>query len=184
MRLGVNLVLCIAAVLGFAGCAQTALPPARLGLRLPPATLGASISLQQQLRVEREGRIDHLDAALEVDDGHLDMIALALGQRVMSLHFDGTTLSSWRHALLPQQVRGEDVLEDVLLTYWPVEIIRSALPAGWRIEDEGLRRKLWCGDQLVTVIEYSGMPRWSGMVVLSNLRYEYKLTIQSVSAGQ
>ena len=184
MRSSMKLVLCIAVALMFTGCAPVSQPPARLGLKLAPATLGASISLQQQLRVEREGRVDHLDAALEVDDGHLDMIGLALGQRVMSLHFDGKTLTSWRHALLPQQVHGEDVLEDVLLTYWPADVIRSALPAGWRIEDKGMRRMLWSDDKLVTVIEYSSTPRWSGTVALSNLRYGYKLTIQSVSMSQ
>ena len=183
MRTGMKLALC-AAVLVIAGCGQPARQPARLGLKLPPAALGTSISLQQQLRVERAGRVDHLDAALEVDDQHLDMVGLALGQRVMSLHFDGKTLTSWRHAMLPEQVRGEDVLEDVLLTYWPAEAIRSALPEGWRIKDEGLQRTLSLEDKPVIVIEYSGMPRWSGTVALSNLRYGYKLTIQSASTNQ
>jgi hypothetical protein len=176
-------VLC-AAALAIAGCGQPVQPPARLGLKLPPAALGASISLQQQLRVERAGRVDHLDAALEVDNQNLDMVGLALGQRVMTLHFDGKTLTSWRHAMLPEQVRGEDVLEDVLLTYWPAEAIRSALPQGWRIEDEGLHRTLSLEGKPVIIIEYSGTPRWSGTVALSNLRYGYKLTIQSASLSQ
>jgi hypothetical protein len=30
----------------------------------------------------------------------------------------------------------------------------------------------------VMEIVYSGSPRWSGSVVLENLRYHYKLTIQ------
>ena len=184
MRSGLRFMSGIACAFVLAGCAAPPPVPERLGLKLPPAALGASISLQQQLRVEREGRIDHLDAALEIDNDHLDIVGLALGQRVMSLHFDGKTLTSWRHALLPQQVRGEDVLEDVLLTYWPADVIRSSLPEGWRIEDEGRRRTLWSGGKPIIVIEYSGMPRWSGTVALSNLRYGYKLTIQSVSASQ
>jgi hypothetical protein len=31
----------------------------------------------------------------------------------------------------------------------------------------------------VTVIDYSTEPRWEGEVTLSNLRYQYQLTIQS-----
>jgi len=174
--------LSIALACLIAGCATQA-PQARLGLKLPPSALGATISLQQHLSVEREGRIDYLDAALEVDDRQLDMIGLAMGQLVMSLHFDGITLTSWRHALLPPQVRGEDVLEDIQLTYWPIDAIRAALPAGWRIEDEGLRRTLWSGDTEVMTIDYGALPRWSGKVTLSNLRYGYRLTIQSVSTG-
>ena len=170
--------LCVVAAL--AGCASTPLLPARLGLRLPPSALGTSISLQQQLRVEREGRIDLLEAALEVDDEHVGMIGLAMGQRVMSLDYDGRTLKSWRHVLLPEQVRGEDVLEDIQLTYWPVDAIRAALPTGWRVEEQGMRRMLWSDDTQVMVIDYSTEPRWGGTVALSNLRYQYKLTIQSV----
>ncbi|MGH7811540.1 MAG: DUF3261 domain-containing protein, partial [Candidatus Binatia bacterium] len=47
--------------LSFTGCASASSPPARLGLKLAPAALGASISLQQQLVVERQGRIDTID---------------------------------------------------------------------------------------------------------------------------
>jgi hypothetical protein len=35
----------------------------------------------------------------------------------------------------------------------------------------------------VMVIDYSGQPRWIGKIELSNLRYHYRLTIQSVSTS-
>ena len=167
----------------FAGCTVPVQQPARLGLKLPPAALGASISLHQHLSVEREGRIDELDTALEVDPQRLDLVGLALGQRVLTLHYDGETLQSWRHSMLSAQLRGEDVLEDLQLTLWPVDAIRSALPAGWRIEESGLRRTLLRLDMPIMVIDYSGQPRWIGKIELSNLRYHYRLIIQSVSNG-
>lgn len=176
--------LCMAAVLVLTACGGVPPAPdqaARIGLRLPPSALGASISLQQQLTVERGSRTDHLDAALEVDGERLDMIGLALGQRVMSLHYDGVELRSWRHALLPEQVRNEDVLEDIQLTYWPTEAIRAALPVGWHLTEEDMRRTLWADDAQVMVIDYSAQPRWTGKVSLTNLRYQYRLTIQSVA---
>jgi hypothetical protein len=167
-----------------AGCASTSpSTPARLGLKLAPQALGAAISVQQHLVVERAGRIDELDAALEVEPSHLDLVGLAFGQRVLSLHYDGKEMTSWRHLMLPAQVRAEDVLEDMQLTLWPREAIMQALPAGWRIEDSGLRRTLFLHDEAVTVIDYSGMPRWSGTVVLDNLRYRYRLTIQNAPEG-
>lgn len=166
------------------GCATAPSPqPARLGLKLAPATLGASIARQQHLKVEREGRIDELNAALEVDAEHVQLVGLAFGQRVLSLSYDGKELQSWRHVMLPAQVRAEDVLEDLQLTLWPRDAISKALPDGWSIEDDGLRRNVYMGQTLVTVIEYAAMPRWSGRVVLENLRYHYKLTIDSVPAG-
>jgi hypothetical protein len=168
--------------LAFAACVPRPYP-ARLGLKLPPATLGVSISLQQHLRVEREGRIDELDAALEVDPDRLDLIGLALGQRILTLHYDGHQLRSWTHPLVPTHLRGEDVLEDLQLTLWPVDAIRQALPAGWSIEEDGRRRTLLLDGMPVMVVDYSGEPRWSGKIVLTNLRYQYRLTVQSVSSG-
>jgi hypothetical protein len=155
----------------------------RVGLKLAPATLGASISLQQRLRVEREGRIEELDAALEVDPERIDLIGLALGQRILTLHYDGSHLRSWRHPAVPTQLRGEDVLEDIQLTLWPVEAIRQALPADWSIEENGRRRTLLLDGAPVMVIDYSGEPRWSGEIRLVNLRYHYQLTIQSAPNG-
>ena len=166
----------------FASCAP-AQQPARLGLRLAPATLGGSLSLQQHLSIERPGRIDELDAALEVDGERLDLVGLALGQRILSLRYDGRSLESWRHPLMPDPLRGEDVLEDLQLTLWPLEVIRTALPSGWSIEDSGRRRTLrWAGEP-VLVIEYSGEPRWNGKIELTNLRYRYRLIIESAASG-
>jgi len=175
-------VLLAAIALHSLGCADAPAQPARLGLRLAPATLGVTLSLQQHLSIERQGRVDELDAALEIDPERLDMVGLALGQRILALHYDGRSLQSWRHPLVPEQLRGEDVLEDLQLTLWPIEVIEKALPAGWSIAEDGRRRTLRLLDQPVLVIDYSGEPRWSGKIELTNLRYRYRLTIQSVSS--
>lgn len=170
----------IAAAMLLSACATTAPPPAaRLGLKLAPSALGESISVQQHLRVERNGRSDELDVALEVAPQRLEMVGLALGQRVLSLSYDGIELKSWRHVMLPSQVKAEDVLEDMQLTLWPLAAVRAALPAGWEVEEQGLRRTLSLNGETVMVINYSGMPRWSGKLVLDNLRYQYRLTIES-----
>lgn len=166
-------------VLALAGCATDS-QPARLRLQLAPATLGASISLQQHLTVERDGRLDELEAALEIDPERIDLVALVMNQRVLSLHYDGRSLESWRHPALAIELRAEDVLADLQLTLWPVEALRPELPAGWRIEENGLRRILLAGALPVTEIYYSGEPRWNGKIVVINLRYGYRLTIESV----
>ena len=162
------------------GCATKPSIPDRLSLQLAPADLGESIALQQHLTVERNGKMDELDAALEIDDSHLQLVGLALGQRVLSLSYDGNKLTSWRHFMLPKQVREEDILEDIQLTLWPLDSIRKALPPGWHIEDTELQRILTMDGNVVYRINYSSMPRWSGTVKLENYRYHYSLIIQSL----
>ena len=173
--------LALALMLAGCACAPPA-PPARLGLKLAPSALGQSISVQQHLKVERQGRTDDLDVALQVEPDAVDVVGLAFGQRVLTLHYDGKELTSWRHVMLPSQVKAEDVLEDMQLTLWPLDAVAAALPAGWRVEEtstpSGLQRTLYLGDEIITQIRYAGLPRWSGTVVLDNLRYHYRLTIQ------
>jgi hypothetical protein len=168
---------------GLAGCENSLPRGGRIGLKLPPSTLGASVNLQQHLTVDRNGRMDELDAALEIDPERIDMVGLVLGQRVLALHFDGKTLETWRHPMMTEGLRGEDVLEDLQLTLWSADEIRAALPAGWRLEENGLRRTILEKDETVTVIDYSAQPRWSGTVELQNLRFHYRLTIRTAPAG-
>ena len=162
-------------------CATPPAPPVNLHLQLAPADLGAVIALQQHLKVQRNGRTDDLDAALEIDDKSLHLVGLAFGQRVLSLDYDGKNLSAWRHFMLPEQVRAEDVLQDIQLTLWPLAAINRALPAGWYMQEHELQRTLLFNDSVVCLITYSAMPRWSGVVQLENLRYHYVLTIESLA---
>ena len=173
-----HVVLVTALVL--AGCLRAPGPgPAILDMRLSPATLGATVSVQQHLKVEREGRVDELDAALEVDAQAIDLVGLAFGQRVLSLHVDGAGLRQWRHPMLPKEVSAEAVLQDLQLTLWPQPALAAALPSGWTVADEGLLRTVRFEGKPVATVRYSQLPRWSGTLVLDNLRYHYRLTIDT-----
>ena len=169
-------------VLGAMGCENSLPRSGRIGLKLPPSAFGASVNVQQHLTVDHDGRVDELDAALEIDPERVDMVGLVLGQRVLALHYDGKRLEIWRHPMMPQALRGEDVLEDLQLTLWPAEEIRAVLPADWRIEESDRRRTILEKEVPVTVIQYSSQPRWSGTVELQNLRFRYRLTIRTASA--
>lgn len=155
--------------------------PARLRLQLAPASLGTSLSLQQHLIVERAGRVDEIDTVLEIEPDRLDLVGLAFGQRVMSLHYDGKELTTWRHFMLPKEVQGEDVLQDVQLTLWPAAAIRAALPPDWELEENDMHRTLRLNREVIAQIDYPDRKAWGGKVILTNLRYHYKLTIQSVA---
>ncbi|MEW9898210.1 DUF3261 domain-containing protein [Chitinivorax sp. PXF-14] len=161
-----------------AACAQPPEAP-RWTLALPPASFGQALSLQQRVTVEREGRSDSLDAVLDIAPEQLTLVGLALGQRVLTLSYDGSKLSETRHPLLPDNVRGADILSDVELALWPAGAIRAALPAGWSLDDSEAGRVLRHGSRTVASIRYTASPRWQGRIELNNQQYGYRLTILS-----
>jgi hypothetical protein len=169
-----------AMLLALAGCASAPSGvPARLGLKLAPAALGESISVQQHLKVERNGRIDELDAALEIDPARMwnGRPGVRPARADSQLRRQGPQVLAPRDAA--PQVRPDDVLEDVQLTLWPIDAIARALPPGWRIEDQGLPAPCTLDGAVVALVTYSAMPRWSGTITVDNQRYKYRLTIQS-----
>src|ERR1051326_7769428 len=159
--------------LELSSCAPAQVPAPRTpGLLLSPRSLGTSINVQQHLTVSiNDAAPQEFDAALEIDSERLNLVGLALGQRVLAIDYDGQNLRSWKHEFVPPQLRAEDVLQDIQITFWPADVIAAALPSGWRIEDSDLHRTLLAGRTPVTIIEYSSRHRWSGRVELTNLRY-------------
>lgn len=151
----------------------------RWTLALPPASFGQTLSLQQRVTVERAGRSDTLDAVLDITPEQLTLVGLALGQRVLTLGYDGSKFNETRHPMLPDNVRGADILSDIELALWPAEAIRAALPAGWSLADDTTERVLSQHGRIVASIRYTANPRWQGRIELNNQQYGYRLTILS-----
>lgn len=146
--------LLIAAVALLSACATpVARPPVHgLELRLSPASLGRELALQQQLIFSAAGEQKSMEALLEVGTEDVALAVQAAGQSALVLHWDGKRLQQQRAPWLPPQVRGERVLSDLQLSYWPAAAIRAALPAGWTLEEsEGIRRLRENDTDVVTV---------------------------------
>lgn len=179
------LIAFIAALL-VSGCA-TPTPAPSLQLpqpRLAPQAMGLTLSLAQRLTVER-APVDRpvatrsLDTLLEIDASSLRLAAFALGQRVLTLSWDGSALTSDRHPLLPAEVDATYVLRDVQWMYAPAQALRQVLPSGWHLEDSGNQRILNHGEKPVLLIHYDAEPRWSGRSRMENRLEGYSLTIES-----
>ena len=170
-----------------AGCATVVpLPASQIPEpRLSPQSFGGEVSLAQRLSFERAEGVPGnaprtLDVLLEVDAAQVRLAGIAMGQRVLSLRWDGTTLDVQRHPLLPMQVDPARVLRDIQYAFWPTAALQAVLPAGWQLRDEPRRRELLRGDSLVLRIDYeSDAPRWQGTVKLDNKLERYRLEIRS-----
>lgn len=181
------LILLLAALL--VGACAASPPTSALQLpqpRLAPASMGGVVSVSQRLTVERapEGRpvaTRTLDTLLEIDAGQVRLAAFALGQRVLTLRWDGVALNSERHPLLPAEVDAAYVLRDVQWMYAPVQALRQVLPQGWQLEEKDNVRTLSHGSSPVLLIHYASDTRWSGRNRMENRMEGYTLTIESAS---
>lgn len=156
--------------------------------RLTPDAMGVVISVEQRLTVERTPggqpvATRSLDTLLEIDAKSLRMAAFAVGQRVLTLDWDGTSLVTERHALLPAEVDAAHVLRDVQWMYAPLHTLRAVLPPGWLLDDVGDERVLSHDAVPVLLIHYDAAPRWMGRSKLENRLEGYSLTIESAKSS-
>ena len=122
---------------------QSAASMATPVLALPPAALGCNLAVQQRLTVLAPGQAPQsLEALLEVDAQQVQLALFHMGQRMGTLVWNGqqlhTDLSRW----WPQVLQPEQVLSDMQLALWPVQAVRQALPADWRMDENHSARSL------------------------------------------
>lgn len=173
--------LILAAAL-LAGCA-TPPPPVLPLLQIAPAAFGAPLQLTQRLTVQ-EAPADpllplserQLDTLLQLDGQQLRLVALALGQRVLTLSWDGRQLEVQRHPLLPASIDAQRVLRDIALVFAPLSSLRAALPPGWSLDETEAGRTLLQGARPQLRVRYlQGRAR----VEIDNLAEHYQLRIES-----
>lgn len=159
-------------------------PPQLAMLRVAPADLGGDLQLNQHLSISRGPAAQPLDqheidVALAIDGQRLKLAAVGLGLRLITLDYDGKTVTEQRHPLLPAVVKGERILRDMVLTWWPLDSLRAQLPEGWTLEEVAAQRSLLWQGRPVVVIHYDkpGPRRWEGGARFENLQHDYRLSI-------
>ena len=177
--IAVATVACVGALASCASAPSAAGARATPQLRLAPALLGRPLNVQQHLTLQAPGRDQQLDVLLEVDEHHVQMGVLAMGQVAARLDWDGVTLTESKAAWWPQAVSGSRILSDLQLTLWPVAAIQAALPAGWRLVESGNQRTLTDDGAVVTVITRTA----AQVVELDQRREHFKLRIESRELG-
>lgn len=162
---------------------QATLPPAP-PLRLAPAALGGTLAVQQRITVtyrDAEGEQSReLLALLQADADSTRLAAVASGQVLARLVWDGTRLEAWRSPWAPPELDPARILDELQLAVWPLPEIAAALPAGWHIDATASGRRLRWGTQAVIDIAYPD----AATTVLRQLRDGYRLTIVTLPAQE
>ncbi len=154
-------------------------------LRLPPAALRRTLALQQHIEVRyrtADGATEtrELIALLQADAAHTRLAAVAGGQVLARLDWDGTRLDVSRASWAPAQLDPERILSDLQLSLWPLPAVADALPTGWTVREAQGRRVLRHGDEVVVEIQHAG----ADTLRFTQHRDGYALTIRTLAGTE
>lgn len=167
-----------------AGCALLGPPRPPTPPLLAPSALAAEHAASQTLNVAFGKQDLSLQCALQADADEVTLIAVGpLGQRALSLHYDGHKLTSEASPYVPGSFPPGQVLSDLQLVLWPLAAWQAALrDSDWQIVEPNpnLRRLRYRG-RLVADVHYADGSHdpWSGHAWLSNLAYGYTIDIET-----
>lgn len=148
-------------------------------LRLAPASYGAELSTPQRITMVRDGDRKSFDALLEIDAEAVRVAMFGAGQTLGTLTWDGANFTKKVSIFVPEAVTAERIITDVELCFWPEAALRSALPAGFTLEESaGERKLLRDGQPFATVTWNEGRKH----VVLTQHVFHYALEIDSTEA--
>lgn len=173
-------------------CASQPVPDNRAFLSpdtslLLPAPLRAQpLYRQQLLSAHSKGGQHQLLTVLEADGHRLTLVGLTpSGIRLFRLSYDGKEIETEQlssllgGAALPPVAQ---VLADVMLSYWPIAAWQPQLPKGWRLEDEGMVRRLTDPDgKLVSEIHYRQIAGEREPVRLIQHAFDYQLQMEKLA---
>ncbi|WP_417764431.1 DUF3261 domain-containing protein [Shewanella chilikensis] len=146
-------------------------------------TLEQTLSLSQQVRLQRGEQSHELISQLELQPQQMTVVGLApLGQALFTLIYDGHTLTSEQSVLLGNEFKAEYLLALLQLIYWPEEKLNAYLDgARVKLEDCAavLCRVLLSNDNRELMrISYSSPDIWHAEVAMNMPQADLKLNIK------
>ncbi len=187
--------LCVL-VLWLTGCASTTTPEVsraednltpEVVVPLPAPIRDSPLHVEQILTAQIKGQSNghSLLVVMEADGQRLSLVGFSLlGVRLFRVEYgvDGIRVEQLPAlAALGALPPANQVLADVLLSYWPREAWQAVLPAGWQLIDTPLRRELRNEKgELVSEITYQPRAGDRNPVRLWQHAFDYQLTIQTL----
>ena len=176
--------------LTLAGCAAApqpdALPQAWLkpGVRvaLPAPLLNEKLDQQQLLTGTVDGKQQSMLVLLNADGQSLQLAGLSpLGIRLFKVVYNKQGIHTEQAIKIAQLPPANQVLADIMLSYWPINRWQPLLPAGWTLVDNGTTRVLAdTTGQPVSRIEYQMQQGKRQPVSITQFAFHYHITIQNV----
>jgi len=147
-------------------------------LSLSAAGRSGPVEVDQLVTARRGDETYVLEARLSAGPGRLLLVGTDLmGRRAMRLDWHDGRLEVERAAWVPEDLPPANVLADLMLLFWPAEVVRDHL-AGAELVSEGDRRILRREGVDLVVVRRDPDP-WDGSASLDNRPWHYALTVRS-----
>lgn len=152
--------------------------------RSPWPADGAVIEAAQQVSAHwQNGHSVEFQARFSLHPGTVKIVMLDnLGRRALAIDWKTGKLSIDRASWLPDALNGRRLLADVMMVYWPADMVAAALPDDLTLFDDGTARRITTPatpDQDFARIHRPAGDIWQGKAQLDNLRDGYSLQIRS-----
>ena len=149
---------------------------------LPAPDFAQPFNQQQLLTATVEGKTQSLLVLLNVDGNALQLAGLSpLGIRLFKLTYDPQGIHTEQAINIAHLPPANQVLADIMFCYWPVSRWQPLLPAGWTLQDRGMRRILSDNQgHEITRIDYVTRGGQRQPVSITQRAFHYHITIQNV----
>lgn len=157
-------------------------PPATYGSRIKAH--GSRIRVRQLVTIEHGGNAMSFEALLDIQPSEINLIAVdPLGRRALTLNWDGARLVVEKAPFVPDSVRPDCLLADLIAVYWPAPVVQQALAAtGAKVEDHGHRRIIAADGAELLKADYAWTAKSSlvGTMKYANLSWGYTVSVKSL----
>lgn len=152
-------------------------------LNLPaPGDLGHNAEWLQQITVRHGADVFAFEGRISVTPEKFQLVGLdGLGRRTMTVVWDQSGLvTATRADWLPPQVKPGSMLADIVLLYWPRDVLRRALKSsGATLQEVGHTRIVSIGADEILHIEDLG----NGRVTYRNKAWGYTIDVQTIEVA-
>ncbi|MBO9509246.1 DUF3261 domain-containing protein [Thalassospira sp. A3_1] len=125
-------------------------------------------------------------ARLSLEHDHVRIVMIDdLGRRAIDIDWSTDALSVQTADWLPKTLDAGRMLADIVMVYWPLDVVRDALPGNMSIRETMGERMLRMDDngRAYARIERPIRDVWQGVANLRNERFGYVITIRSQRTG-
>jgi hypothetical protein len=105
-----------------------------------------------------------------------------MGREAMRIHWTQAGIVAEKAPWVPENLRPENMLADIVILYWPEAVVAQALAAsgGTILSEPGLRSIRLDGKELIHAeFQSPGADPWNNKARFHNLSRDYALDIQS-----